>query len=141
MYQSVERLPRRVRKRVRSLLMADERFVTAATATDGLLDRWATHLVVTDQRLLLVKLVGFESSVSGVRLNRLDACRAESGTLRLAFSYDTYSYGFDDSETAGEIVAAVERQRDDETEPATDPALDLRPESEDGEDETGAETE
>jgi len=116
--------------------MTDEQFVTAAIATDGLLDRWATHLVVTDQRLLLVKLVGFESSVSGVRLNRLDVCRAESGTLRLAFSYDTYSYEFDDSETAGNLVAAVERQQDDETEPATDTALNLRPESNDGADET-----
>lgn len=121
MYQSVDELPGRVKKRVRSLLMADEQFVTAATATDGLLDRWATHVVVTDQRLLLVKIIGFESTITGVRLDRLDTCRATDGVLELAFKYDTYSYGFDAPDAADALAAAVKGHQPDET--TTEPAV------------------
>ncbi|MDZ7746845.1 MAG: hypothetical protein U5K28_10155 [Halobacteriales archaeon] len=121
MHQSVDDLPRRVRKRVQSLLMADEQFATAATATDGLLDRWATHIIVTDQRLLLVKIIGLESTVTGVRLDRLDTCRAADGVLQLAFKYDTYSYGFDSQNAADTLVAAVDRHRPDETTPTPKP--------------------
>lgn len=127
MHQSVDDLPGRVKKRVQSLLMADEQFVTAATTTDGLLDRWATHVVVTDQRLLLVKIVGLESTITGVRLDRLDTCRATDGVLQLAFKYNTYSYGFDTPDAADAIAAAVNGHQADET--ASEPAVALEMES------------
>jgi len=115
-YQSVDDLPRRVKKRVRTLLMPDEQFVTAATATDGLLDRWATHVVVTDQRLLLVKIIGLESTISGVRLTELDTYRAADGVLQLEFKYDTHSYGFDNSDAAERLVDAIDHHQTDEQE-------------------------
>ncbi|KAB7514649.1 hypothetical protein DM867_05895 [Halosegnis rubeus] len=129
MYQSVNELPGRVKKRVGSLLMPDEQFVTAATTTDGLLDRWATHVVVTDQRLLLVKVIGLESTISGVRLDRLDTYRAAEGVLHLEFKYDTDSYGFDDPDTAETLVDAIEQHRADGQPEEEDPKLTLQPET------------
>ncbi|WP_153952550.1 hypothetical protein [Halosegnis longus] len=129
MYQSVDDLPGRIRKRVRSLLMADEQFVTAATAADGLLDRWATHVVVTDQRLLLVKVIGLESTISGVRLTALDSYRAADGVLQLEFKYDTDSYGFDDPDAAEALVEAIEQHRAEGQTEAEDPELTLQPET------------
>ncbi len=125
MYQSVDDLPRRVKKRVRTLLMPDEQFVTAATTTDGLLDRWATHVVVTDQRLLLVKIIGLESTITGTRLDQLDTYRAADGVLQLEFKYDTHSYGFDSPDAAETLVDAIDDHRPEER--AEEPELTLQP--------------
>jgi len=112
-YRSLDELNGRVASRVRSLLEPDETFVLAVRATDGLFDRWSTHVAVTTRRLLTVRVVLLESSVTGVRFDRLDDVTLDepAATVQVTHGLETNEYAFDSAETAAALADTITEQR------------------------------
>lgn len=90
--------------------MPDEGFVLAARYDDALLERWATRVVVTTERVLAVRHVLFEWNVAGARHDWIRGIEQVDGgsTLRVEQDVDADEFAFPDAETARAVVAAVE---------------------------------
>lgn len=112
LYEALADVDGRTRSRLESLLMADERFVLAARCDDGLLERWATRVVVTSDRVLAVRHVLFEWDVTGVRYDWIRGVdRVDGGqTLRVEQDVDAHEFAFPDADTAAAVASALADQ-------------------------------
>ncbi|MFB6118770.1 hypothetical protein [Halosegnis sp.] len=109
MYDSGEALEDRIATLLRGALMPGEEFVAAARCTDGLVDRWATRLVVTTHRVLAIRKVLFESSVRGVKLSRLNDVTVQGPSIRLIHGLETDEYELTSESDATAVADAIER--------------------------------
>jgi hypothetical protein len=112
-YEDPADLDPRTRSRFESVRMPDEGFVLATRCDDALLERWATRVVVTTERLLAVRHVLFEWDVSGARHDWIRGIEQVDGgsTLRVEQDVGADEFAFPDADTARAVVEAVEDQR------------------------------
>lgn len=109
LYERFEDLDDRTRSRLDDVLMAEEAFVVGARATDGLLARWCTRVVVTTDRVLEIRHVGLDWSVEGHRRERIHDARATGDGTRLRFeaSLDEVEYDFADEATVDRLLVEL----------------------------------
>ncbi|MFC7132136.1 MULTISPECIES: hypothetical protein [Salinibaculum] len=111
LYGTPEELDRRTRSRFESVTMDGEEFVIAGRASDGLLPRWSTRVVVTTERVLSIRHVVLEWSVEGVRHRRITNVRAVSGdSPGIVVEEDrtfTTEYTFGETATRDALLAKI----------------------------------
>lgn len=113
MYHDVGDLDRRTRSRFTSMRLSDEEFVVAGRAADGLFSRWCTRVIVTTGRVLAIRHVLLESSVEGVRHDRIAGITYRSGTedtLVIEHESMTIEYSFDEGQTAETLASAIRKE-------------------------------
>lgn len=109
LYERLEDLDDRTRSRLDDALMADEAFLVGARATDGLLARWCTRVVVTTDRVLEIRHVGLDWSLEGHRRERIHDARPSGDGTRLLFEagLDEVEYAFEDATTVDRLLTEL----------------------------------
>jgi hypothetical protein len=109
LYERPADLDDRTRSRLDDVLMSGEAFVVGARATDGLLSRWCTRVVVTTDRVLEIRHVGLDWSLEGYRRERIHDARATGDGTRLRFDagLDEIEYDFDDAATVDRFLTEL----------------------------------
>lgn len=111
LYDSIGECDSRTSEFLEPVLMADESFVLGTVATDGLLERWSTRLVVTDRRVLFLRRILLEKNVRGAKHDWIDRVEISTGAPdRVRVETSTWTKEAD-LESAGDAEAVVETIR------------------------------
>lgn len=91
--------------------MADEEFVCVAITADGLLSRWSTRAVLTSKRLLTIKNFLLDSTIRGIRLERIESMSENGSTGSLSVESGTREFDleFESDQEATEMRSRLKR--------------------------------
>lgn len=112
LYEDPERLDDRFRSRLDTVLQADERVLLAARCDDALLDRWATRVVVTSDRVVTIRKVVLEWDIGGIRHEWIENVerRDDGVTVRVERESGVEEFTFPAATTAEGVVDAIDPQ-------------------------------